>query len=347
MTKPYSKERKIEILTYARDHGVIAAKRHFKVPYSTIRQWNLTFNIYTPQTHGYPIEKQREILRYVARHNSIRAAMERFGVSRGTIENWNQELNIYKSPQRKFTDEQKLEILYYARDNGVFKAADKYEISNKTICDWNKKFQVYQEQKEYSPDERKNILMFARDNGVTATEREFNVPNFTLMRWNEEYKIYIPKQAPDYVHYCEPERIELLNRAKQIYDALPEQLRTANRAFGELAENYPVTVDQLSAWNKKYKIVPSRKYKKTPISQAEIDAAQSALTAARGRLRRAARESGLPLSLITKLKKDKKIAFTAATAKMRTNPPVGRRKAAAISGLIQMLQRSAKQGNDA
>lgn len=341
MAAPYSTERKIEILTYARDHGVNVASRHFNVSVMTIRRWNTVLKIYTPQTHQYPIEKRREILNYVVQHN-IKAAVEHFGVSRGIIELWNKELKIYKSPQRKFTDEQKMEILCYARDHGVFNAADKYDISNKTIVMWNKKFHVYQEQQIYTPDERKRILMFARDNGLVAAEQEFNVPTNTMLRWNKEYKIYTPRQKPDYIRYSTSEQIEFLNLAKQLYDKLPDNVRSANFVFTELASKHRVTVDQLTAWNKKYKIVPSRKYKKTPVSQAEIDAAQTALTAARGRVMRASRASGIPKNAIAKLKKDKKISFVHATTKIVTNPPVGRRKAGVISEIIQMLRWNAQ-----
>ncbi len=81
MTAPYSKERKIEILTYARDNDVVQASEHFNVPRGTITRWNKDLHIYTMQTSEYPMETRYEILNYVAQ-NSIQAAVKKFGVSR-------------------------------------------------------------------------------------------------------------------------------------------------------------------------------------------------------------------------------------------------------------------------
>lgn len=341
MSAQYSQERKIEILTYARDHGVVAAARHFGVPNATIARWNNTLKIYNPQTREYPMEKRYEVLNYVVQ-NSIEAATKQFGVSRGIIERWNKELNVYKSPQRKFTREQKLEILYYARDFGGAAAADKYDVSSSQITEWNNQFHVYQTQKEYTVDEIKKILMFAAANGITAAEREFDVPATTIYRWNKEYKIYTPTRVPDYKEYSETERIELLNLARQYYDQMSIDDRSANQAFIMIASEYPVTVDQLSKWNQKYKIIPRRPHTRANPSQADIDKAQAALNAARGRVGRASRQSGIPETAIEKMKAEKKITFKRGRNKILTNPPVGRRKAGAISSIIQMLQWNAQ-----
>ena len=290
---------------------------------------------------AYPPERKIEILTY-ARDNGENATAHHFNIPTETIREWNKELKIYKRLQRSFTDEQKLEILNYARDHGVVKASDKYDVGIKSIYSWNKKFHVYEERKAYTPAERKKILKFAQENGLVAAEREFNVPGNTILDWNKEYKIYTPRRIVNCIQYSTSEQIEFLNLAKQLYDSLPSRVRSANIVFKELASQHPITVDQLTAWNKKYKIVPSRKYKKTNISQDAIDAAQAALTAARGSVMRAARESGIPRNMIMELKKNKKISFVQASTQIRTNPPVGHRKANAISKIIQMLQFNAK-----
>ncbi|MDE6250463.1 MAG: hypothetical protein K2M34_02410 [Alphaproteobacteria bacterium] len=341
MPAPIPTDRKVEILTYARDNGVNAAARHFNIPHATIGRWNRELKIYTPQTREYPMEKRREVLNYVVQHG-VKAATEHFGVSRGIIERWNKELNVYKSSQRKFTREQKLEMLYYARDFGVSAAADKYDVLPSQIVTWNNQLHVYQMQKEYTVDEIKKILMFAESNGMTAAEREFNVPANTIKRWNREYKLYTPRRVPNHTEYSEPERIELLNRARQYYDAMPIDDRSANQAFIILASECSVTVDQLSKWNRKYKIVPRRTHVRANPSQADIDEAQSALNAARGHVARASRQSGIPETLIEKMVAEKKISFNRGRDKILTNPPVGRRKAGAIAGIIQMLQWNAQ-----
>lgn len=293
-------------------------------------------------TETYSKEGKMEILIY-ARDNGENAAAHHFNVPKETIREWNKELKVYKRLQRNFTNEQKLEILYYARDNGVVNASDKYDVGIKSIYSWNKKFHVYEERKAYPPDERKKILEFAQKNSLVAAEREFNVPGNTMLDWNKEYNIYTPRRVVNCIQYSNEEQIKFLNLAKQLYDELPDQVRSANFVFKELASKYPVTVDQLTAWNKKHKIVPSRKYKKTPVSQVEIDAAQAALIAARGSVMRAARESGIPRTKIMELKKNKKISFEQGSTEIRTKPPVGPNKVRTISKIIQMLQMNANR----
>lgn len=336
MTAPYSKERKIEILTYARDNGVVQASKYFNIPRATITRWNKKLQIYNMQTSEYPMETRYEILNYVVQ-NSIRAAVKKFGVSRGIIERWNKELKIYKSPQRKFTHENRLEILYYARDYGVAAASDKYDVHQATIVEWNNKMHVYEMQREYTVAEKKKILRFARDNGVAAAEREFDVPGGTMLRWNLEYKIYVPKPVPNSIQYSMDAQIELLNRAKQYYDEMTRDTRSANQAFIIMASEYDVTPDQLRKWNKKYHIVPVRPHTRPNPTQADIDEAQIALTSSHGHIARAARRSGMTEDKIQKMKTNKQISFKRGKSKLATNPPIGRRKSRAISEIIQLL----------
>lgn len=336
MAAPYPQERIIEILTYARDHGVNQAARHFNMPRATITRWNKKFQIYTLQTAEYPIAKRKAVLQYAAQHG-IKSAAKHFGVSTGIIERWNKELKIYKTTQRSFTHENRMEVLHYARDYGTAAAADKYDINMALIVEWNKRLHVYQAQNRYTEKEIIEILTFARDNGVTAAEQKFDVPGGTMLRWNQKYRIYAEKQMPDYTEYSETDRIKILKHAKKVYDALPEQTRSANYVFSLVSKEYHATPDQLRKWNKKHNIVPVRAHKTRKLTQAEIDIAQSALISARGHVARASRQSGISELAIKKLQTEKKISFEKGKAKMATNPPVGRRKSNAILGIIQML----------
>ena len=336
MAAPYSQERIIEILTYARDNGVVQASRHFNIPKTSITRWNKKYHIYTLQTAEYPIAKRMAVLQYAAQHG-IKAAAKHSNVSIGIIEKWNKELKVYKPSQRSFTRAQKMEILYYARDYGPAAAADKYDVNMALITEWNHQLHVYQAQKRYTDTEKKQILTFARDHGVTAAEQKFDVPGATMLRWNQKYKIYTQKRMPDYKEFSEQEQIQILRHAKQVYDTLHTQNRSAQQAFLLISKKYNATPDQLRKWNQKYNIVPLRAHKKRHPSQTEIEAAQSALISARGRITRASRQSGISERRIKKMKTDKKISFEKGKAKIETNPPVGRRKSNAILEIIQML----------
>lgn len=336
MAAPYSVEKKIEILTYAKEHGVAQAAKHFNLHHAAITRWNTKLKIYPVQAASYPIEKRYEVLEYAAKH-TIQEAANKFGVSRGTIEGWNRKLKVYSPKQRTFSHENKLEILYYARDYGTTEAANKYDVSDATIVEWNNKLHIYQPQKKYTEEEKKKILRFARENGVCEAEKEFDVPETTMFRWNKKYNIYTLRPVPDYVEYSDKERVIILKRAKKLYDQIRDGRPSANQAFALVTEEYDVTVEQLRKWNKKYHIVPLRPYKKRQIGQIEINDAQTALTAAKGRITRAARQSGMTQQAIKKLKADKKISFEKGKTRLSTNPPAGRQKSKAISAILQML----------
>lgn len=332
-------EKKIEVLTYAKENGVVQAARHYNIKHATIVRWNKQLHIYEPQTASYPLSKRTEVLNYAAKHG-VRAAARQFKVATHSIEIWNSELKIYGSFIRKFSKEQKIEILQYARDYGVIAAADKYDVSPTTIISWNGKLHVYQLKKPYTNGEKIKILTFARDNGMTAAEQKFDLPSTTILRWNKEFHIYTPQKTADYKQCMEEEKIQILNHAKMLYDKMPADSRSAHQAFILVAAEYNVTQDQVRKWNKKYPTVPLRAQRKTPVARELIEEAQSALTSARGHITRASRQSGISENMLNKMKKDKKIKFDKGQRKIKTYPPVGPRKARIISGIIAALLKS-------
>lgn len=339
MTAPYSDTFKKKVLEYARDHGVAAAQKHYGLPHATITRWNQRLKIYVPQTAEYPLERRIEILKYAAEHGK-RAAARRFNVSVGSIDLWDKKLKIVGARQKKFTDANKREILEFARDFGVLAAADKFDVLPSQIVDWNKTMRVYKSNTNYTDDEKVKILTYARDHGVTAAEQAFDVPQNTMQRWNRTLKIYKEREIPDYKKCSPEEQIQILRRAKEIYDAMPDGYQSAQQAFIVVAKEYGVTKDQLRKWNNKYKIVPLRPRAKRCIPQEIIDEAQAALDSKRGHVTAASRQSGISVNTITKLKKDKKIAFSRAKKNISTRPPVGKNKSKTIAAIIQALMQS-------
>ena len=53
LAETYSENKKIEILTYARDNGVTAAEQEYDLPQATMLRWNKIYNIYTPRESNY------------------------------------------------------------------------------------------------------------------------------------------------------------------------------------------------------------------------------------------------------------------------------------------------------
>lgn len=339
MTAPYSDTFKKKVLEYARDNGVMDAARHYGLPHATITRWNRTLKVYETVPPQYPLEKRMEILRYAAAHGK-RTAARRFNVSVGSIDLWDKGLKIVGARQKKFTGANKLEILEFARDFGVLAAADKFDVLPSQIVKWNKSLRVYKSNTNYSEDEKIKILTYARDYGVTAAEQEFDVTQNTMLRWNRTLKIYKEREIPDYKKCTPEEQMQILHRAREIYDAMPDEYQSAQQAFIVVAKEYGVTKDQLRKWNNKYKIVPLRPRAKRRIPQEIIDEAQAALDSKRGHVTAASRQSGISVNTITKLKKDKKIAFSRAKKNISTRPPVGKNKSKTIAAIIQALMQS-------
>lgn len=342
MPARYSDEYKKEVLWYAKENGVKNAARHYGLQHATITNWNKKFHVYVAQTPQYPMERRMEVLKYAAIHGK-RAAARHFNVSVGSIDLWNKELKVFGARPKKFSRDNRLEILEYARDFGTIAAADKFDVLPSQIILWNKSMHVYDLQRHYTEEEKITILTYARDNGVAAAEQEFDVPQNTMQRWNQVLKIYTEREIPDYRKCTPEEQIQILHRAREIYDAMPDGQKSANRAFLAITEEYGITKDQLRKWNNKYKIVPLRARATKQLPQEIVDEAQAALIATRGHITAASRKSGISIHTLNKLKKDKKISFVQAKRDIETRPPVGKNKSRMLGAIIQALLQSKTQ----
>ncbi len=338
MTAPFKEDKKIEILTYARDHGVVAASRHFGVSRNALGLWNRRLKIYTPQTAEYTPGQRAKILAFV-RDNGVRATTKKFGVSAAIIKLWNQDAHVYAPKVPSFTSAQKMAILEYTRDFGPMAAANQFGVNPSTIIRWNKKYHVYSPLREYGHDDIVAILMHARDHGVADASRHFNVPQYTIGRWNKQYQIYEGRTAPQYTAFTPAQQREILRDARGVYDELPAHSRTARVAFMTIAPKYELTCDQLYIWNRKFHIVPVRPVRKPEMSQGEIDAVQTALNGSRGRVAATSRKTGYSEPRITKLKNNKRVSFNLAAKQVQGRAPVGTKKARLLGQIIGALQR--------
>lgn len=192
----YSYAEKIAILEYARDHGTIAAARHFGIPSSTVVRWNRKYKIYETQVmRAFSVEQKIEILRYANEHG-LTNAMNHYCVDTATLQNWNKKLKIYqkhgsrhsdtinKLPLR-ISDAEKRAVLEYARDHGPAAAARVFNIAASTIRLWNNEFKVYKTRchRTFSDEQKSEIIAIAEQFGIPHAAREFGVTGSQISDW--------------------------------------------------------------------------------------------------------------------------------------------------------------------
>ena len=331
----YTEEQKIEMLQYAKVHGVVAAALHYDVDRRALAYWNKKLKIYKPKVASYDDATRRMVVEYAAAHG-VRAATKQFKVSTEIIRIWNRELQVYGRKTNSFTEPQKLEILEYARDFGVFAAADKYAVHFSTICRWNKKYHVYDPQISFSPEQIIEMLTFARDNGLIAAAQRYDVADYTLERWNKEYKIYTPRQTK-FVAYTATQQQEILRHALAVYKKLPVKSRSAHQAFLATAKDFPVSIDQLGVWNRKFRIVPTRPSGRRPLSDEAVAEIQHVLNTSRGSVGATARRTGYSELTVNNLIKSKRISFDKGRDIINKDMPVRQKKARIIGTILSGL----------
>lgn len=332
----YTDDQKIKMLRYAKQHGVVAAAEHYKIPHYLLVSWNRKFKIYKPQTLNYSMATRRLVLEYAAVHGQ-RAAAQKFGVSVSVITIWNKEMQVYGRKTKTFTDAQKIEILEFARDFGRAAAVDKYDVDPATISRWNRKYRIYDRLETYSRDQIIERLMFVRDNGLAAAAKKYNMAKFTFNRWNKEYKIYAMQGPGNYVPYNQAQQQEILRYALSIYNDLPSDIRSAYMAFTETAKVFSVTKDQLGVWNRKFRIVPTRPSGRRQLSDKEVAEIQRVLNKSRGSIAATARNTQYSELRIKKLITDKRISFKKGRDMVHKDMPVGKKKAGVIGAILSGL----------
>lgn len=192
----YSYAGKIAILEYARDHGTIAASKHFGVAPSTIVRWNRKYKIYETQVmRTFSVEQKIEALQYANIHG-LTNAMNHYNIDTATLQNWNKKLKIYqkhgsrhsntinKLPLR-ISDAEKRAILEYARDHGATAAARAFNIAASTIRLWNQELNVYAPRKhrKFTDEQKSEIIAVAEQFGIPHTAREFNLVGSQIQDW--------------------------------------------------------------------------------------------------------------------------------------------------------------------
>jgi transposase len=153
---------------------------------------------------------------------------------------------------------------------------------------------------DYNEDLILKILDFTKTHGIVEATKEFDVSSAFILRWNKIYKIYEEKI---YREFTEEQRKELLGKAKNIYDSLPEFNRSAALAFNDISQIYDINIGLLYNWNRNYRIVPTLKKsrEKRKITQEEINAVKLALENSGGSKFAISRQTGISVGMIKRI----------------------------------------------
>lgn len=194
----YTLYEKMEILTWAKEHGTIDAARKFGVASSTVVRWNREYHVYEIQEmHLCTEEKKIEILTY-ANNNGLTNAKNHYHISVYAMQQWNKQLKIYSHTGRKETVgtktrysresvKFKITVLQYAKEHGPIAASRHFDVAESTIAVWNKKYKVYQKRRlrTFSDAQKQEILNYADKNGIPAAAREFDLAGHQIAQWKK------------------------------------------------------------------------------------------------------------------------------------------------------------------
>lgn len=192
-----TEEQKLEVLKYAREHGVINAAHAFGVGRRTIFTWNSIYNVYSvPKPKKYSKEQKLEMLEYARIHGQI-ATAEKYNIESSLLSAWNAKYNIYPfggvisrhhAVGKRLTDAQQLNIVRDANEHGFEWAAKKYGLSCESVKYYARKWgdAPTRQYRTFNDTQRAQIIEFAIKNGITCAERKYAV-NATLIRmWIEK-----------------------------------------------------------------------------------------------------------------------------------------------------------------
>ena len=93
----------------------------------------------------------------------------------------------------RYTEEEKLEVLYCIRDGlHVNDAARALDVPASTIARWNRKYKIYdkREMREFSAEEKIEILKYAELHGISHAAADYHVGTSNIYDWAEVYGIY-------------------------------------------------------------------------------------------------------------------------------------------------------------
>jgi len=195
----YTKEKKLEILNYAYEHGVMNAARKYHVDEGNIKKWNDKYHIYDPRVrHEYSETEKRQILGEVLTYGVTQTAY-RHNLSPVVLARWNKILDVYPRGRAvvhdnpdKHSEEEKLEILKYTKEHGISSAARRYNVSQSLIQVWNTAYKFYKTRKytRRTDAQKAEILTYATQHSILEAARKYNVADGTIRQWIAKQKEY-------------------------------------------------------------------------------------------------------------------------------------------------------------
>ena len=188
----FSTAEKLEILNYAKEHGVMDASKKYKVHSGTIKYWNDEYNIYTPRVRReFSDEEKINILKQVLTDGVTKTAYK-FNLSPIVLARWNAEFQVYPTgtaiahaKPEGYSEEQKLEILQYTKAHGISRAARRYNVSQSLIQIWNMAYQYYKTRPytKRTPEQKAKILAYAAQYSIPQAAKKYNLADGTIRGW--------------------------------------------------------------------------------------------------------------------------------------------------------------------
>ena len=105
----YSEKRKLDILNYAKKHGVMEAGREYDVNNVTISEWNEKYKIYDAQANPPEFDKHfiQKVLSEISKYNlsnglqdGVSVIAGRYNLKPKTIYNWNKKYPTFQTKQK-------------------------------------------------------------------------------------------------------------------------------------------------------------------------------------------------------------------------------------------------------
>lgn len=189
----YSKEEKLKILEFAKEHGINAAANHYHVSMPSIVAWNNKYHIYPHKSRRtFSEEEKEEILDY-ARRYSITKASRKYRVAMSSISSWNEQTQVIPANRvvmptdgrTRFSIKIKYEILKFARDYGIAEASYKYQINPALIYRWNTiyKMCVIRKYRKNTNITRQDVIKHANQFSISDAAVKFGLTTKIIKKW--------------------------------------------------------------------------------------------------------------------------------------------------------------------
>ena len=210
---------KIEILKLCEENSVESISKKMQIPINLLKEWNREYiklgrekmlKAHTTKACIMPRYKRVEIIAEVATHGISKIAAK-YGFHKRTIKFWEDQiralgiekyLSKHKSnsnKNKKFSMEEKMNILEELKNCGKMEISLKYDVTMKTLDSWIGKFNYYgieglqtisqegvQSRSIHPPEFKLDAVQFRKKNGLVATCQKFGTSCSNINNWQKQ-----------------------------------------------------------------------------------------------------------------------------------------------------------------